>query len=58
MDPNATLDQIREYIDVFNRARDKNRIIAQETMHDFTERVEALDNWIAKGGFLPGLWIT
>jgi hypothetical protein len=51
MDPNANLAEQR---------RIRSRIIAGEELDGDAQRladlVEALDNWISRGGFLPRDW--
>jgi len=51
MDPNATLDSIRE---LFARADTETFDLADgQTLADL---VGALDDWLTKGGFLPDAW--
>lgn len=58
MDPNATLRELRQlaaqiitdYDDVEGNGID------QDDANRLAELVEALDDWITKGGFLPGAW--
>lgn len=46
MDPNATLDELREITDK----------CAPSDMDRAAELFRALDEWIVKGGFLPKPW--
>lgn len=61
MDPNDTLDAIRSHVDdVFQMLEDGG--IPPETLHkhvvDLAQSVEALDQWISKGGTLPAEWAS
>lgn len=66
MDPNETLRIIRRDLEVVNKYRDlKDRTggLLQWQREEFeaaagslAEGVEAMDEWISKGGFLPGEW--
>ena len=49
MDPNATLKKIRELA---------QRLLwdTESPAGELAERIEALDTWICKGGFLPTDW--
>lgn len=49
MDPNATLDELRELVRVqlYGGQTDPDRM---------AELFEALDNWITSDGFLPNSW--
>lgn len=57
MDPNATLaEMIRAAADV-NRAQPGDSIEGfQEAALRLAEHVEALNEWISRGGFLPDAW--
>jgi len=50
MDPNATLELIREAIEEIKADNPTDREL------DFIEAFENLDNWIKDGGFLPDDW--
>lgn len=54
MDPNATLTELRE-LAAYNL--NDQRLDRPETDR-LTELFIALDEWIAKGGFLPSEWVT
>lgn len=47
MDPNATLDRMRRHLDAAHSA---------DEFDELCELVEAMDNWLSKGGFLPDAW--
>ena len=55
MDPDATLNEIRELIVDFNDTSKSlaSRNISLETM---AEKFQALDTWLNSGGFLPRSW--
>lgn len=60
MDPNETLRQIRltmKQMQVEDGAVGSHRLFHQHA-RDLVELVEALDGWIANGGFLPDDWGT
>jgi hypothetical protein len=50
MDPNETLMQLRAWAAGVLESPQGDR------EHDAAELFDALDNWIAKGGFLPTDW--
>lgn len=50
MDPNAALANLREAVDAYNLDND------MDAMERVVEHFEALDDWLAKGGFLPTAW--
>lgn len=54
MDPNACLNEIRYLIDKMLNEKDDE--IDSGDAVELAERVEALDGWIANGGFLPDRW--
>jgi hypothetical protein len=67
MDPNATLTEIRELTRCITDATDSEQPTAtayhQQTGRDLEEdairlalHCAALDQWIARGGFLPADW--
>lgn len=52
MDPDATLDDIHDLLnDILNRDQ-----ADEHTAIELAEKVNALDQWLAKGGFLPAGW--
>ncbi len=53
MDPNEALKQIRAIVTESARTGDLPDSDQVETL---LERVEALDNWLSHGGFLPKAW--
>jgi hypothetical protein len=52
MDPQATLDLIRELVKEISKNEDDQTDEAVE----LAEAVDDLDNWLMKGGFLPEDW--
>lgn len=52
MDPNATLTEIRELAYRIVEERDSR----ESTYDRLAELVQALDEWITRGGFLPNDW--
>jgi hypothetical protein len=51
MDPNATLDSIRELV-----AKSVNKPLDEADSDTLAELVDALDSWLSRGGFLPTEW--
>jgi hypothetical protein len=60
MDPNANLKEQRELTQRIMRAFDEanSNGIDQEDANRLAELVQALDEWLVKGGFLPESWRT
>lgn len=66
MDPNANLREQRELVDEINDIQDEvgdDGVLTADQKEDLAravfrlaELVEALDNWIRRGGFLPDTW--
>lgn len=59
MDPNATLTAIRTAITDLDHTSAVPSATAEqfeEAARRLAEHVEALDAWIARGGFLPDAW--
>lgn len=54
MDPNATLQALRAALIDYDQAIRKS--VADEAADRALEAFRALDEWIAKGGFLPEDW--
>lgn len=53
MDPTETLTRIRQtLVEVF----DGDDVEALRTLQDLADLIEALDQWIMAGGFLPVPW--
>ncbi len=50
MDPNATLDRLRELVMEY---RDHGAI---ETAEELADDFDSLDQWLSRGGFLPRDW--
>jgi hypothetical protein len=55
MDPNATLNDIRKTVKAITDAHDRDECCPTDAIR-LAELVEALDNWIVNGGFLPDAW--
>ncbi len=53
MDPNETLRRIREYTGNPNYP-----VAIDEAWDNLIELVDALDQWITRGGFLPSEWMS
>jgi len=51
MDPNFTLDQIRELVADFT-----NETADMMDGHQLAEYINGLDEWLSKGGFPPTDW--
>lgn len=51
MDPNATLKQIRALLDAIDCDEDRS-----DDTSDLITLVNALDEWLSNGGFLPKRW--
>jgi hypothetical protein len=59
MDPNATMLVIRELleqIEHMDSTHPDNHAELASLGLDLAEHVRALDDWLAKGGFLPSRW--
>lgn len=57
MDPNATLAQIRRWESYRQEYEQKDKFADADRMaRQIAEAVQALDEWITGGGFLPGDW--
>lgn len=58
MDPNETLSELREVVELHH----KDELIEEGHTLDYVpldyvlERIEALDEWLIKGGALPDSW--
>lgn len=52
MDPNANLAEQRRLL---RRFRQRNRLTAGEA-NRLAELVDALDEWLSQGGFMPDAW--
>jgi hypothetical protein len=53
MDPNAALAEMRELAHDLLNGTDTFTTSAYE----IAEHVQALDEWLSKGGFLPNAWV-
>ena len=57
MDPNATWAQMMDLAEmILKGAEESNDGFGPEDAVALAERVEALNTWIMKGGFLPKAW--
>jgi hypothetical protein len=54
MDPNETLKQIRELLTEWWRCGDREE--EYSVLVNIVDKIEALDDWITSGGFLPADW--
>lgn len=57
MDPDTCLKELRALVSMVltaKRGRKHDQVTALEV--DMAEHVEALDEWISNGGFLPDAW--
>ena len=52
MDPNDTLKQILHYVGMHQSDRDLNSV----EISDLFEHIDALDQWLCRGAFLPERW--
>jgi hypothetical protein len=56
MDPNATLQRIRELVEALTD-HDMEDSDVVDAAGSLAESVGNLDGWISKGGFLPDAWL-
>ena len=57
MDPNEALRMIRRIVDERNRVgATGDEGLSKWEIETFFDHVEALDEWMSKGGFLPDSW--
>ncbi len=56
MDPNATLDAIRDLINEYAQLETDDRRDDGATLNELIAHFDNLDQWLTKGGFLPGAW--
>lgn len=57
MDPNALLQEMNQWATVMSQAEDKgDHALRQQAAEEIAWRFVDLDEWIVKGGFLPGQW--
>lgn len=56
MDPNAYLEEIRQLVNQQRDADVAENSLCASSVDRLAELVHALDEWIAKGGFLPDAW--
>lgn len=53
MDPNVTLQRIRKILADYARESEEH-----ELANELVDRIDALDNWLTCGGYLPSDWNT
>lgn len=58
MDPNANLAEQRRLAGAIREAADAGVTEWGTTAIRLAELVEAMDEWMSKGGFLPEAWIS
>lgn len=56
MDPDSNLERTRELIAEMIEKLDAEQPIDEDDVNTLVEHVQALDNWIRRGGFLPAAW--
>lgn len=56
MDPNATLDKIKELLPQLREDADFRDGFSFQDVCLFVEAVDNLNDWLSKGGFLPKDW--
>ena len=56
MDPNETLRRLRASANDIADAFDRDEEIASADAAELASYVQALDEWLSKGGFLPKEW--
>jgi hypothetical protein len=57
MDPDQALHNLREGLRKVRAAQDKDKAVdGTVALEDVLSAAEALDGWLAGGGFLPKLW--
>jgi hypothetical protein len=56
MDPNETLRMLRLAIRQARQSDTDRMVTLAESLETVTELAEALDEWLARGGFLPSEW--
>lgn len=54
MDPDVALKTIRECMSLACSTDDEE--VKEEALTNMMDAVQALDEWLSKGGFLPGDW--
>lgn len=56
MDPTEALSKIRACMVNLRDIIDEDFDVRNDEVTELLDRVEELDEWICKGGFLPGDW--
>jgi hypothetical protein len=57
MDPDACLEEIRKLLKTWHEMSDADEPFGDH-LDMLCERVEALDDWLSKGGFMPTAWVA
>lgn len=60
MDPDQTLRDLRDAVGLATALADGDPVdyTAEQILADMTEGVQALDEWLKNGGFLPADWMA
>lgn len=58
MDPNKTLQDLREAARIVHLCIDDGVGVDPDLAERFAESFTALDEWIRNGGFLPKSWVA
>lgn len=53
MDPNTCLEELRKLLAKYKQQKDQ---LDETDVQDLVIRAEALDDWMSKGGAMPGAW--
>lgn len=56
MDPNETLQRIREARDTCEALEPQQRVVRLALLDELAANFDALDTWLVRGGFLPRNW--
>lgn len=56
MDPDETLEEIRELCDTLERQEERDNDFDFELVNELIEKIRALDEWLVRDGFLPADW--
>lgn len=56
MDPNTALDEIRDLYEQIIDDRANANDVADDDVDRLVDLIDALDEWITNGGFLPDDW--
>lgn len=61
MDPNTTLETMRETYKLLNQVLDSDQVMIDVEMlaglaQSLADSAESIDGWLSSGGFLPKAW--